>query len=69
MTTTTNTLINTEQGIRVSVSDWQGDKGAWLHLIQNGWSAGFYFSRSETKLLIAALQYTLNQQTKEDENA
>jgi hypothetical protein len=62
---TTNTLINTEQGIRVSVSDWQRDKGVWLHLMQNGWSTGTYFSHSEAKLLIAALQYTLNQQTKE----
>ena len=62
---TTNTLIHTEQGIRVSVSDWQGDKGVWLHLQQNGWSTGTYFSHSEAKLLIAALQYTLDQQTKE----
>jgi len=66
---TTNTLIKTDQGIRVSVSDWQGDKGVWLHLMQNGWSTGTYFSQWETKLLIAALQHTLNQQTKEDDNA
>jgi hypothetical protein len=68
MTTQINMTMNTEQGIRVSVSEWQGDKGAWLHLIQNGWSAGMYFSRSETKLLITALQATLNL-NKEGDNA
>ena len=68
MATKINMTMNTEQGIRVSVSEWQGDKGAWLHLIQGGWSNGLYFSRSEVKLLITTLQATLNL-TKEEDNA
>jgi hypothetical protein len=68
MTTKINMTMNTEQGIRVSVSEWQGDKGAWLHLMQAGWSNGLYFSRSEVKLLITTLQATLNL-IKEDDNA
>lgn len=69
MTNPIEVIINTEQGVRVSASDWQGDKGAWLHLMQSGWSMGLYFSRSETQLLIKTLQSILNQQTKEDDNA
>jgi hypothetical protein len=68
MTTKINMTMNTEQGIRLSVSEWQGDKGAWLHLMQAGWSNGIYLSRSETNLLITALKATLNL-NKEDDNA
>ena len=52
------TTIHTEEGIRVSVSEWD-DGGAWLHLILRGSTAHAVLTRKEAEQLLAGLQAIL----------
>jgi hypothetical protein len=55
----TETTFSTENGVRVSICEWEGD-GAWLHLqLQNG-SAYASLNRSEAEQLLAGLQAILH---------
>lgn len=55
------TIINTQEGNRVSVSSWD-DGGAWLHLSLRGSTAYAALTRSEAEQLLAGLQAALNQE-------
>ena len=52
------TSINTEHGVRVSVSEWDDD-GAWLHLQGRGASMSSVLTRDEAQQLLAGLQAIL----------
>jgi hypothetical protein len=52
------TSINTEHGVRVSVSEWD-DGGAWLHLQGRNASMSTVLTREEAQQLLAGLQAIL----------
>lgn len=58
MTNEIETVIYTEDSVRVSVSEWD-DGGAWLHLQVKGGSASAILTRVEAEQLIAGLQQIL----------
>jgi hypothetical protein len=55
----TEVVIKTEDGVRVSVSDWD-DGGAWLHLQRFNGSMSAMLTRDEAQRLVAGLQAVLN---------
>jgi hypothetical protein len=58
MTTDIDTGFYTEDGVRVSVSDWD-EGGAWLSLQVRGGSAYAALNRKEAEQLLAGLQRVL----------
>jgi hypothetical protein len=52
------TSINTEHGVRVSVSEWD-DGGAWLHLQGRNANMSTVLTRDEAQQLLAGLQAIL----------
>ena len=52
------TSINTEHGVRVSVSEWD-DGGAWMHLQGRNASMSTVLTREEAQQLLAGLQAIL----------
>ena len=52
------TSISTENGVRVSVSEWD-DNGAWLYLQGRGASMSAVLTRTEAQQLMAGLQEIL----------
>ena len=52
------TSINTEHGVRVSVSEWD-DGGAWMHLQGRNASMSTVLTRDEAQQLLAGLQAIL----------
>jgi hypothetical protein len=52
------TSINTEHGVRVSVSEWD-DGGAWLHLQGRNSNMSTVLTRDEAQQLLAGLQAIL----------
>jgi hypothetical protein len=59
MTTDIDTGFYTEDGVRVSVSNWD-DGGVWLSLQVRGGSAYAAMTRKEAEQLLAGLQAVLN---------
>ena len=55
----TEVVIKTEDGVRVSVSDWDSG-GAWLHLQGRGATMSAVLTREEAQQLVAGLQAVLN---------
>lgn len=55
------TTIYTEEGVRVSVSEWD-EGGAWLHLSMRGSTAHATLTRSEAEQLLAGLQKILTKE-------
>lgn len=58
MTQEIETIIQTEDGIRVSVSEWD-EGGAWLHLSQRSGTSHAVLTRAEAEQLLAGLQAIL----------
>ena len=58
MTNEIETTIRTENGVRVSVSEWD-DGGVWLSLINRGGSTYTPLTRAEAEQLLAGLQAIL----------
>ena len=54
------TIISTESGVKVSISEW--DDGAWLHLQLRGGSAHTVLTKDEAKRLLEGLQAILTQE-------
>ena len=52
------TIISTESGVKVSISEWD-DGGAWLHLQLRGGSAHTVLTKDEAQQLLAGLQAIL----------
>ena len=52
------TSVNTEHGVRVSVSEWD-DGGAWMHLQGRNGSMSTVLTRNEAQQLLAGLQAIL----------
>ena len=52
------TSINTEHGVRVSVSEWD-EGGAWMHLQGRNASMSTVLTRDEAQQLLAGLQAIL----------
>lgn len=52
------TVIHTDDGVRVSVSKWD-DGGAWLHLSMSHGDMRAVFTRSEAQKLLSGLQEIL----------
>ena len=50
----TETTFLTEDGVRISVSEWN-ESGAWLHLQMRGSSASAVLTQEEAESLIAGL--------------
>jgi hypothetical protein len=61
MTTDIETIIHCEQGVRVSVSDY--DQGVWLHLSMRHGTSCAVLNRKEAELLFAGLQAILEKET------
>ena len=61
MKTEIETTFRTEDGVRVSVSDWD-DGGAWISLQLRGASANAVLTRNEAQQLLAGLQEILAQE-------
>ena len=55
------TTIHTEEGVRVSVSEWD-DGGAWLHLSMRCGTSHAALTRAEAEQLLAGLQAILAKQ-------
>ena len=53
------TVIKTEEGLRVSASNWD-EGGAWLHLRSPAASMSAVLTRDEAQRLVAGLQAILN---------
>jgi hypothetical protein len=51
------TIINTKDGVRLSVSAYEN--GAWLHMILNGGTAYATLTRAEAEQLLVGLQAIL----------
>jgi hypothetical protein len=58
MTNEIETSVNTEHGVRVSVSEWD-EGGAWLHLQGRNASMSSVLTRDEAQQLLAGLQAIL----------
>ena len=58
MKTEIETVIRTEEGIRVSVSEWD-ESGVWLSLQARHGSSHVIFNRAEAEQLLAGLQTVL----------
>lgn len=58
MTQEIETIIQTEDGTRVSVSEWD-EGGAWLHFSQRGVTSYAVLTRAEAEQLLAGLQAIL----------
>ena len=52
------TVINTEHGVRVNVTEWD-EGGTWLYLAGRGASMSTVLTRTETLALVAGLQEIL----------
>ena len=52
------TIINTKEGVRMSVEDLDGD-GVWIHMQRRGGTAYVSLTRSEAQQLLAGLQAAL----------
>ena len=52
------TSIKTEDGVRISVSEWD-DNGAWMYLQGRGASMSAVLTRDEAQQLLAGLQAIL----------
>lgn len=66
MTQEIETIIKTEHGTRLSISDW--DDGAWLHLQARGSTMGVVLTRDEAQQLLAGLQAILATAIESDED-
>ena len=55
------TYINTEHGVRVSVSEWDDD-GAWLHLQGRNANMSTVLTRAEAQQLLVGLQAILSKE-------
>ena len=55
------TVIKTEDGIRVSIDSWDNG-GAWLHMSMRHGTAAAVLTRSEAEQLLAGLQLILSQE-------
>jgi hypothetical protein len=53
------TIISTENGVRVNVSEWDKDGGVWLYLAGRGASMSTVLTRTEAQALVAGLQEIL----------
>jgi hypothetical protein len=58
MTNKIETVIKTEDGVRVSIDAWD-DGGAWIGLQMRGGSAYAVLTRSEAEQMLAGLQLIL----------
>ena len=61
MTNEIETVIKTEDNVRISIDSWD-EGGAWLHLQVRGGSAYATLTRSEAEQLLAGLQLILAQE-------
>ena len=61
MTNEIETIVSTQEGAKISVSEWD-DGGAWLHLQVRGGSAYATLTRAEAEQLLAGLQLLLAQE-------
>ena len=59
MKTEIETVIRTEEGIRVSVSEWYESR-VWLYLQARHGSSHVIFNRAETEQLLAGLKAILD---------
>ena len=59
MTEEFETVVPTEQGVRVSVDVWD-EGGAYLHFIHRHGSMGLPLTRAEAQQILAGLQKVLN---------
>ena len=57
MSNENETIISTESGVKVSISEWDG--GAWLHLQLRGGSAHTVLTKDEAQRLLEGLQAIL----------
>ena len=55
------TIISTEHGVRVSVSEWDDD-GAWLHLQGRNANMSTVLTRAEAQQLLVGLQAILSKE-------
>ena len=55
------TIISTEHGVRVSVSEWEDD-GAWLHLQGRNANMSTVLTRAEAQQLLVGLQAILSKE-------
>jgi hypothetical protein len=55
------TIIKTEEGVRISIDSWD-EGGAWLHLSMRHGTASAVLTRSEAEQLLAGLQAVLAQE-------
>jgi hypothetical protein len=58
MTEEIETVVNTEHGVRVCVSEWDEDS-VWLYLAGRGASMSTVLTRTEALALVAGLQEIL----------
>jgi hypothetical protein len=56
------TVIYTEERVRVSISEWD-DGGAWLHLQVLGGTAHAILTKAEAEQLLVGLQQILTKET------
>lgn len=61
MKTEIETIIKTEDGVRVSISDF--DEGVWLHLSMRHGTAHATLTRAEAESLLDGLQAILEKET------
>lgn len=58
MTEEIETVINTEHGVRVNVTEWD-EASVWLYLAGNNASMSTVLTRAEAQALVAGLQEIL----------
>ena len=58
MTEEIETVVNTEHGVRVNVSEWD-ESSVWLYLAGRGASMSTVLTRAEALALVAGLQEIL----------
>ena len=58
MTEEIETVVNTEHGVRVCVTEWD-EGGVWLYLAGRGASMSTVLTRAEAQTLVAGLQEIL----------
>lgn len=61
MTNEIETTIYTEEGVRISVDEWD-EGGVWLSLRNNGASLYTTMTRADAEQLLAGLQKILNKE-------